>query len=213
MMFRGRGYVYSALVLVLNVLIGGWFGCMVAALTALYAFFIGEWYARKKYSAISCDASFSSQRDKLQRCFLRVNTKANQKYAHMPKNTKIYIVPDQKIQAYAFGWRSIGVTEGALNLDTRTLEALIAHEYGHIVNGDSVLNMVLSASAISLVALLAFYQFAFIAVVYLIVIIACLFGLFKFNFLSYMVTTKLTGLFKKIGEVIQHEHFMYSRLL
>lgn len=42
MMFRGRGYVYSALVLVLNVLIGGWFGCMVAALTALYAFFIGE---------------------------------------------------------------------------------------------------------------------------------------------------------------------------
>lgn len=69
MMFRGRGYVYSALVLVLNVLIGGWFGCMVAALTALYAFFIGEWYARKKYGAISCDASFSSQRDKLQRVF------------------------------------------------------------------------------------------------------------------------------------------------
>ena len=57
----------------------------------------------------------------------------------MPNNTNIYIVPDQKIQAYAFGWRSIGVTEGALNLDTRTLEALIAHEYGHIVNGDSVL--------------------------------------------------------------------------
>lgn len=69
----------------------------------------------------------------------------------MPNNTNIYIVPDQKIQAYAFGWRSIGVTEGALNLDTRTLEALIAHEYGHIVNGDSVLNMVLSSSAIGLV--------------------------------------------------------------
>ena len=155
-MFRGRGYIYSALVLVLDVLIGGWFGYMVAALTAVYAFFIGEWYAKKKYGAISCDASFSRQRDKLQQCFLRVNTKVNQKYAHMPKNTKIYIVPDQKIQAYAFGRRSIGVTEGALNLDTRTLEALIAHEYGHIVNGDSVLYMVLSASAISLVALLAF---------------------------------------------------------
>lgn len=212
-MFRGRGYIYSALVLVLDVLIGGWFGCMVAALTAVYAFFIGEWYAKKKYGAISCDASFSSQRDKLQQCFLRVNTKANQKYAHMPKNTKIYIVPDQKIQAYAFGWRSIGVTEGALNLDTRTLEALIAHEYGHIVNGDSVLNMVLSASAISLVALLAFYQFAFIAIVYLIVIIACLFGLFKFNFLSYMVMTKLTGLFKKIGEVIQHGAFHVFQII
>ena len=47
-MFRGRGYIYSALVLVLDVLIGGWFGYMVAALTAVYAFFIGEGYAKKK---------------------------------------------------------------------------------------------------------------------------------------------------------------------
>ena len=120
-MFRGRGYIYSALVLILDMLIGGWFGFMVATLTAVYAFFIGEWYAKKKYGAISCNASFNNQRDKLQRCFLRVSTKANQKYGHMPKNIKIYIVPDQKIQAYAFGWRSIGVTEGALNLDARTV--------------------------------------------------------------------------------------------
>lgn len=206
-MFRGRGYFYSVVILVLDALIGGWFGCMVAAITAVYAFFIGEWYAKKKYGAISCDVSFSSQRYKLQQCFLRVNSKANQKYAHMPKNTKIYIVPDQKIQAYAFGWRSIGVTEGALNLDSRTLEALIAHEVGHVVNGDSVLNMVLSANAISLVVLMAFYQFAIIAVVYLIVILACLFGLFKLNFLSFMVTTKITGLLKKIGKVIQQGAF------
>ena len=206
-MFRGRGYIYSALVLMIDILIGGWLGCMVAAFTAVYAFFIGEWYAKKKYGAIPCDASFNNQREKLQRCFLRVNTKANQRYTHMPKNTKIYIIPDQRIQAYAFGCRSIGVTEGALNLDTRTLEALIAHEYGHIVNGDSALNMVLSASAIGLVTLLAFYQFALVAVVYLFVIIACLFGLFKLNFLSYMITTKLTGLFKKIGEIIQHGAF------
>jgi Zn-dependent protease with chaperone function len=212
-MFRGRGYIYSALVLILDMLIGGWFGFMVATLTAVYAFFIGEWYAKKKYGAISCNASFNNQRDKLQRCFLRVSTKANQKYGHMPKSIKIYIVPDQKIQAYAFGWRSIGVTEGALNLDARTLEALIAHEYGHIVNGDSVLNMALSANAIGLVALLAFYQFALIAVVYLIVIIACLFGLFKFNFLSYMVTTKLTGLFKKIGEIVQRGAFHLFQII
>ena len=65
-MSRGRGYIYSALALVLDVLIVGWFGCMIAALTAVYAFFIGEWYAKKKYGAISCDVSFSDQRDKLQ---------------------------------------------------------------------------------------------------------------------------------------------------
>lgn len=206
-MLRGRGYIYSALILMIDILLGGWLGCILASLTAVYAFFIGEWYAKKKYGAIPCDTSFNNQSKKLQQCFLRVRTKANRKYGHMPKNTKVYIVPDQKIQAYAFGWRSIGVTEGALNLDTKTLEALIAHEYGHIVNGDSVLNMVLSFVAVSLVVLLALYQFTFIAVVYLFVIIACLFGLFKLNFISCMITTKLTGILKKIGEIVQHMAF------
>lgn len=206
-MLRGRGYLYSALFLILDIIIGGWFGCVVALLTAFYACLIGEWCARKKYGAILCDTSFNVQRGKLQRCYLRVTTKAEQKYRYMPRNIKVYIVPDQKIQAYAFGLHSIGVTEGALNLDARTLEALVAHEYGHIVNGDSVLNMILAASAFGFVAILAFYQFALIAIIYIIVIIACLFGLFKLNFLSYMITTKLTGFLKKTGEVIQHGAF------
>lgn len=47
MMFRGRGYIYSALILMIDILIGGWLGCMVAVLTAVYAFFIGEWHAKK----------------------------------------------------------------------------------------------------------------------------------------------------------------------
>lgn len=34
------------------------------------------------------------------------------------------------MNAYCFGARSIGVTEGALNLDNRTVEAIIAHELG-----------------------------------------------------------------------------------
>ena len=75
------------------------------------------------------------------------------------------------------------------------------------------MNMALSANAIGLVALLAFYQFALIAVLYLIVIIACLFGLFKLNFLSYMVTTKLTGLFKIIGEIVQHGAFHLFQII
>lgn len=213
MMFRGRGYVYSAIVLMIDIVVGGELGCIIAAFTFIYVFFIGEWYAKKKYGAISCNASFNNQREKLQQCFLRVDSKANQKYTHMPKNTKIYIIPTQRIKSYTFGWRSIGVTEGALNLDTKTLEAVIAHEYGHIVNGDSVLNMVISASTIGLVALLMLYQFAFITVLYLFVIIACLFGLLKFNFLSYMITTKLTGLIKKIGETIQYGIFHLFQII
>lgn len=203
-MLRGRGYLYSIMFIALDIIIGGWFGCVVAVLTFLYAFLIGELCARKKYGTRLCNTVNDIQSEKLQRCFLRVKTKATQRYHNVPQNTKVYIVPDSRIQAYAFGWRSIGVTEGALNLDVRTLEALIAHEYGHIVNGDSVLNMTLTASAFGVIAIIAFYQFALIAIVYLFIIIACLLGLLKLSFLSYLITTKLTGFLKKIGEVVQH---------
>lgn len=212
-MIRGRGYVYSAVVLLLDILIGGWFGCIIAVVTVIYAFFIGEWYAKKKYGAILCDAGSSIYKEKLRRCFLNVDSKVNQKYTYIPKKTMIYIIPDQKIQAYAFGRRSIGVTEGALNLDAKTLEALIAHEYGHIVNGDSVLNMVLSAAAVGMTAILAFYQFTLLTVIYLIVIFACMFGFIKFSFLSYMITDKLVSLFKKTGEIIQHITLIVFRII
>lgn len=49
-MFRGRGYIYSALVLILDMLIGGWFGFMVATLTAVYAFLLESGMQRKIWS-------------------------------------------------------------------------------------------------------------------------------------------------------------------
>ena len=82
----------------------------------------------------------------VQNCFKRVKTKAEADCKYVFKGIKIYYIPSDQINAYAFGWRSIGVTDGALNLDTRTVESLIAHEYGHIVNGDSVLNMVMTVN-------------------------------------------------------------------
>lgn len=213
-MIRHRGYIYSAFCLIIVVLLGRVIGCILAAIIAVYALFIGEWYAKKKYGAIPCGSSYNNiHHEKLQRCFLHVKTKAESKVSYICKGIKVYIIPDQRIQAFTFGWRSIGVTEGALHLDARTLEALIAHEYGHIVNGDCVLNMVLTASTASLVIILGFIQIGFIAAVVLIIIVVCLFGLFRFNFLTYLVATKLTGGLKKIGECVIHGVFTICQII
>lgn len=74
--------------------------------------------------------------------------------------------------------RSIGVDRRSIKSGNRTVEAIIAHELGHLTNGDSVLNMVLIVNCLGIIAVLAFYQFALIACVYIIMVICCMMGLF-----------------------------------
>ena len=62
---------------------------------------------------------------------------------------KIYILPDLSINAFAAGMTRrdtvIGITRGALEaFDRSELQAVIAHEFSHILNGDVRMNMRLS---------------------------------------------------------------------
>ncbi len=62
---------------------------------------------------------------------------------------KIYILPDASINAFAAGMSRrdtvIGITRGALQTFNRNeLQAVVAHEFSHILNGDVRLNMRLS---------------------------------------------------------------------
>lgn len=62
----------------------------------------------------------------------------------------IYILPANQINAFAAGLAAedaaIAVTEGALNrLDREELQGVIAHEFGHIYNGDMKISMRLAA--------------------------------------------------------------------
>ena len=200
---RGRGYIYSALILFADILFAAIGGGVLAVVAAIYAFTFGEWLGRKQMGAVVCNPSQGRKQQKLQNCFKRVKTKAEADCKYVFKGIKIYYIPSDQINAYAFGWRSIGVTDGALNLDTRTVESLIAHEYGHIVNGDSVLNMVMTVNCLGIAAILAFYQFAFLAAIYIIVLIACLIGVMRFSFVSYFITNKITSLVRWIGQFIQ----------
>lgn len=81
----------------------------------------------------------------------------------LPK-PKVYIIPDENINAFATGrdpkHASIAVTAGAINkLDKSELEGVIAHELSHVKNYDiryMVLVSVLAAAAV-LVARFGFY--------------------------------------------------------
>lgn len=201
---RGRGYIYSMLILFADICFTAVGGGGLAVIAAIYALSFGEWLGRKQMGAALCNPTQGRKQEKLKNCFERVKTKAELDCKYLFKGVKVYYIPSAQINAYAFGWRSIGVTDGALNLDTRTVEALIAHEYGHIVNGDAVLNMVMTVNCLGIAVILAFYQFAFLAAIYIIVLIAYLVGVMRFSFVSYFITNKITALVRWIGEFVQH---------
>lgn len=76
---------------------------------------------------------------------------------------KIYVLPDQAINAFATGrgpeHASIAVTEGALKkLNRVELEGVIAHELGHVKNYDMLL-MTITVILVGLIALLSDFFF------------------------------------------------------
>lgn len=191
-----RGYIISTVLLVIDLLCFAFGGALIALAAIIYALGIGEYVARVKYRAIPCNPSFGVKHLKLDNCYQRVKEKVSAEGHHLPNNVKVCLIPGDEMNAYCFGARSIGVTEGTLNLDNRTVEAIIAHELGHLTNGDSVLNMVLIVNCLGILTVLAFYQFALIACVYIIMMICCMVGLCRFSFASYFITSKISDLIR-----------------
>lgn len=208
-----RGYIISAAVLVIDILCFYFGGAFVALAALIYAAGIGEYVARVKCRAILCDPTLGVKHEKLFNCYQRVKGKVEEEGYRVPPNIKVCLIPGEEMNAYCFGARSIGVTEGTLNLDNKTVEAIIAHELGHLFNGDSILNMILVTNCLGIIAILAFYQFALISVVYIIMIICCLIGLFRFSFASYFITSKISGLIKLVMEIAKTIVLQASRLV
>lgn len=80
--------------------------------------------------------------------------------AGLKRTPDLYIIPTKVPNAFASGWNEdsafIGVTEGLLDLmDDQELEGVIAHEVGHIIHRDILLN-VLVIGLISVLLILAF---------------------------------------------------------
>lgn len=208
-----RGYIISAVVLLIDLLCFYFGGAFVALAALIYAAGIGEYIARAKCRSIQCDPALGVKHGKLFNCYQRVKGKIEEEGYRVPSNIKVCLIPGEEINAYCFGARSIGVTEGALNLDNKTVEAIIAHELGHLFNGDSILNMILVANCLGVIAILTFCQFALIVVVYILMIICCLTGLFRFSFASRFVTGKISGLIKIVIQFAKSVVLVASRLL
>lgn len=89
-------------------------------------------------------------------------------------NIKLYITPDDSMNATAYGCRCISVNRGTLNnTDPITLAAVMAHEISHTTNLDSEFNRILFASVAALVLALSIISVLSIGLLFILFAILC----------------------------------------
>lgn len=82
----------------------------------------------------------------LEPLFEEVYQNAKEIYPNLTKNIQLFIINKKFVNAFAFGRHSIAVTRPAMEVFSENeLKGIIAHEFGHIANGDTkalLLNLV-----------------------------------------------------------------------
>jgi len=123
---------------------------IIAVILALVSYYLGD------KAALSISSAYpANRRDHAH----YINSVEGLAIAAQIPTPKIYVIPDQAINAFATGRdpenASIAVTEGALKkLNRVELEGVIAHEMGHVKNYDMRL-MTITVIMVGLIALLS----------------------------------------------------------
>lgn len=78
--------------------------------------------------------------------FEEVKEKAMASSKKISSKVKIYYSPTEDLNAYALGHRTVILTRGMLYVDSEYIKGVLAHELGHILNGDSDLKLGINVS-------------------------------------------------------------------
>ena len=120
---------------------------------------LGEWLLR----VISGARKIRTEKDRnyLMPIFNAVYEDVKESNKRISRNIQLYIDEDKDINAYAFGSNSISVTRGAMDcLTEEQLKGVIAHELGHMNNGDTKVTLVLTVGNGAFSIMWLFLRFA-----------------------------------------------------
>ena len=144
-------------------LVGGRNGLMIGLLLAVGMNFFSYFFS-DKLALASCSAQPLTQEDNPEiyaRMYPLIQGLAQRMNLPMPK---LWVIPDPSPNAFATGrdpdHASVAFTEGILGLmNDQELEAVIAHELGHVLHRDILISSVAAtlAAAISFVGRMAFW--------------------------------------------------------
>lgn len=107
---------------------------------------VAEWVFRK-FEDIRHVATLT-EKERLTELFCNVKSCA-MKYSRMiDEKTKLYIADSMTINAYSIGRHTIIITRGLMEaMNDEELEAIIAHEMAHIMNGDTQVGILVTVAS------------------------------------------------------------------
>lgn len=106
-----------------------------------------------------------TEKQRLLPLFWEVYSEVCKKDKYISRKIKLYIVDSIEVNAFIIGLNTVAITRGAVNvLDDEQIKGLLAHEFGHLVNCDGQVNILLSfCSSLALYPLI-FFQCLFFAI-------------------------------------------------
>ena len=120
-----------------------WYGFLIV--TIIYAVSIGialSGAGEKLLRALNGVRHISTQEEKesILPLFQEVYRRAKETTPELSDNIQVFMTDDMCVNAYAFGKSTVVVTKGLIDtLEEEQVMGMLAHEFGHIVNGHTVM--------------------------------------------------------------------------
>lgn len=116
---------------------------------------------------------------------------------------RLYMVPDERINAYSYGRSHIGVTRGLLALDEASISGVLAHESGHCIIGDAFIKRILFCDITIIILSLSIMGFLSTGFLWIVFALLCFFGIGG-GFLSFFITGFLSRMIRWVFTGFQH---------
>ena len=166
-------------------------GCML-----LYAL-LGENLALLKDRAIRMEKLAPTQRIALQNAKAALVQDVLNATGKDISNIRFHMVPDNSINAYAYGIRNISVTKATLDAtDPMTLAAVLGHEVCHTLSLDALRSRLIFANIMVVMAGLSLGSMIFTAVLWLVLAIPAMFS--RSGCLGIMAANGITRLMQAL---------------
>lgn len=106
---------------------------------------VGEAFVRRKENVERVDRTPDTAG--MYAIFDEVYAEAKKRSKFVGDKVRLYFKDSEEVNAYALGHRTVIITRGLIdNMDADMIKGVLAHEFGHIVSGDSDLKLGISVS-------------------------------------------------------------------
>lgn len=173
----------------------------ITVLIALVAY-SGEYVSLAKDRAIplrNLDVYYKSQLESAYQILCEQGNNAGIDFGHL----QLYMVPDERIKAYSYGWNHVGISKGLLKLDGGSIAAVLAHESGHCLMADAFIKRILFCDITIVMLVLSGIGFLCTGFLWIVFVLLCFCGVCG-SFLSLFITGTLGKIVRCVFTGLQH---------